>query len=297
MSDFDLEDLDDALTAGLAALATNGPPGLLERIAARWSRVAGPTCDLYIASTHLGVIYVRTSDAVHDDASEFATLFHHRFASPLMPAHPSSRPIAAQPPTSEPPDSRARATEPPYSEPPYSEPPCAQPIAAQPPRAQPVTAPPVAAQPSIPRQAAPAATIPATPNSAAPDSATARSAIPCSATAPDAALDHLAGLRLDLSRFSAFEREVLLAVLAIPRGQVRPHSWVAHQIGRPTAIPDIDITLRHNPVPILIPCHRVINADGTLGDHVFGPTAKRALLDAEGTHLDEVHQPAQRDIQ
>jgi O-6-methylguanine DNA methyltransferase len=106
----------------------------------------------------------------------------------------------------------------------------------------------------------------------------------------------MARLRFDLSRLSAFEREVLLAVLTIPRGQVRPHSWVAHEIGRPTAAPAIDITLSRNPVPVLIPCHRVINADGTLGNHVFGPTVKRALLDAEGTNVGEVYQLAQLDI-
>jgi O-6-methylguanine DNA methyltransferase len=93
-------------------------------------------------------------------------------------------------------------------------------------------------------------------------------------------------LRFDLGRLSAFEREVLLAVLTIPRGQVRPYDWIAHRVGHSTTVHSIDIVLTHNPVPVLIPCHRVIHEDGTPGDYVFGQPMKRTLLAAEGAHLD-----------
>jgi O-6-methylguanine DNA methyltransferase len=269
---------DDLLTAGLAALATDGPPGLLERIAARWSRVPGPTCDLYVASTHLGVIYVRTSDAVHDDAAEFATLFHRRFTSPLVaapqpPAELLPPPTITRVPGTEPASRRPPSTQPPLPQRPGAQSPAPQPPVPRPASIQPPAQRPVSTQPPIPQPAVPGAA------DLSPTSGAA-----------------MARLRFDLSRLSAFEREVLLAVLTIPRGQVRPHSWVAHEIGRPTAAPAIDITLSRNPVPVLIPCHRVINADGTLGNHVFGPTVKRALLDAEGTNVGEVYQLAQLDI-
>jgi O-6-methylguanine DNA methyltransferase len=298
------DDPADPLAAGLAALATNGPPGLLERIAASWSRVPGPTCDLYVASTHLGVAYVRTSDAVHDDAAEFAALFHSRFTRPLVAApHPPTEllqltsPPAALPPAQ--PQSALPTTLPPIPQPSGTQPPTTRRLAArlrsiqqpapQPPATQPPTAQPAGTQPTnreLPTPQSP---------SVHPSLPQAPAAQPATTPAPEGA-SHPARLRFDLSRLSAFEREVLLAVLTIPRGQVRPHAWIAHQIGRPTTTPDIDITLSRNPVPILIPCHRVINADGSLGNHVFGPLVKRALLDAEGTNVGEVYQLAQLDI-
>lgn len=101
--------------------------------------------------------------------------------------------------------------------------------------------------------------------------------------------EHRAGkLRFDLRQLSDFERSVLLAVLRIPRGQVRPYGWVAHEIGRPRAVRAVGSALGHNPVPVLIPCHRVVRADGSLGEYVFTPRVKRALLETEGTNLDEL---------
>ncbi|HEX4704006.1 MAG TPA: methylated-DNA--[protein]-cysteine S-methyltransferase [Pseudonocardiaceae bacterium] len=198
---------DEILAARLAALAVDGPAGLLGRIAATWVRVPSAAGDLYVASTHLGVAYVRTSRSVHDDDAEFAALFRRRFTRPLLAG----------------------------------------------------TRPPAGLVPALHAH---------------------RAAKP----------------RFDLSRLSPFEREVLLAVLTIPRGQVRPYAWVAHQIGRPKAVRAVGSALGRNPVPVLIPCHRVIRSDGTLGEYVFGPPAKRDLLDAEGTNVGEVYELARHHI-
>jgi O-6-methylguanine DNA methyltransferase len=103
-------------------------------------------------------------------------------------------------------------------------------------------------------------------------------------------------LRFDLSQLSPFEREVLLAVLTIPRGQVRPYAWVANHIGRPNAVRAVGSALGRNPVPLLIPCHRVIRTNGTLGDYIFGQVTKRALLDAEGTNIGEIYELAQHQV-
>jgi len=93
------------------------------------------------------------------------------------------------------------------------------------------------------------------------------------------------GLRFDLSGRSEFERAVLLKALEIPRGEVRPYAWVAREIGRPRAVRAVGSALGHNPVPLLIPCHRVVRSDGQIGNYIFGSQAKRALLEAEGVRL------------
>ncbi|MFC4118431.1 methylated-DNA--[protein]-cysteine S-methyltransferase [Nonomuraea zeae] len=100
------------------------------------------------------------------------------------------------------------------------------------------------------------------------------------------------GLRLDLRGLSDFHRDVLNAARTIPRGEVRPYSWIAAQIGRPTAVRAVGTALGRNPVPLLIPCHRVTRSDGVAGDYVFGPAAKERLLLAEGVDLDRVRELA-----
>ena len=91
-----------------------------------------------------------------------------------------------------------------------------------------------------------------------------------------------AGPRLDLRGLSPFERETLAKAATIPRGEVRPYGWLAWEIGRPGAARAVGAALGRNPVPLLIPCHRVVRGDGRPGDYVFGSTAKRTLLAEEG---------------
>lgn len=98
--------------------------------------------------------------------------------------------------------------------------------------------------------------------------------------------------RVDLRGLSPFERAVLEKALEIPAGQVRPYWWIAREIGRPRAVRAVGSALGRNPIPVLIPCHRVVRGDGRIGDYVFGSANKRALLQAEGVDVDAL--PAQK---
>jgi O-6-methylguanine DNA methyltransferase len=90
-------------------------------------------------------------------------------------------------------------------------------------------------------------------------------------------------IRFDLRDLSEFERAVLLKALEIPPGEVRPYSWIAREIGHPGAVRAAGSALAKNPVPLLIPCHRVVRSDGHIGKYSMGgPRNKRALLEMEG---------------
>ncbi len=90
-------------------------------------------------------------------------------------------------------------------------------------------------------------------------------------------------LRFDLSGLGAFEQQVLRKTAEIPRGEVRSYAWVAREIGRPGAVRAVGTALGNNPIPYLIPCHRVVRSDGALGEYSAGGTAsKRAILQHEG---------------
>ncbi len=104
----------------------------------------------------------------------------------------------------------------------------------------------------------------------------------------DAITRRLAGDRrvridLDLRGRTAFERDVWHKALEIPRGEVRPYGWVAAEIGRPRAVRAVGTALGHNPVPLIVPCHRIVRADGTIGQYSLGgPANKRTILSSEG---------------
>lgn len=101
-------------------------------------------------------------------------------------------------------------------------------------------------------------------------------------------------LRFNLSRLSEFERAVLLKALEIPRGEVRPYAWVAREIGSPKAVRAVGTALAHNPIPMFIPCHRVVRSDGTLGQYSMGGgDIKRAILSAEGLDCEEIERMTQ----
>ncbi|GAA0947286.1 methylated-DNA--[protein]-cysteine S-methyltransferase [Nonomuraea longicatena] len=104
------------------------------------------------------------------------------------------------------------------------------------------------------------------------------------------------GLRLDLRGLSDFQRDVLTAAGSIPRGEVRPYSWIAARIGRPRAVRAVGTALGHNPVPLLIPCHRVTRADGDPGGYVFGAQAKERLLLDEGVDLAGTRELAEANV-
>ncbi len=89
-------------------------------------------------------------------------------------------------------------------------------------------------------------------------------------------------LPFDLRSLKPFEHAVLLKALEIPRGEVRPYAWIAREIGRPQAVRAVGTALGNNPVPLLIPCHRVVRSDYRIGEYIFGQAIKRAVLDEEG---------------
>ena len=95
-------------------------------------------------------------------------------------------------------------------------------------------------------------------------------------------------LPFDLRGLTDFERAVLLKTVEIPRGEVRTYGWVAREIGRPRAGRAVGSALRRNPIPLLIPCHRVVRGDSRVGEYALGPDAKRAMLAAEGVEPDDL---------
>ena len=93
-------------------------------------------------------------------------------------------------------------------------------------------------------------------------------------------------LKYDLRSCTQFEAAVLRKALEIPRGQVRPYNWIAREIGRPKAVRAVGTALANNPVPILIPCHRVVRGDGKIGNYgLGGPQKKTRILEAEGVDV------------
>ena len=88
---------------------------------------------------------------------------------------------------------------------------------------------------------------------------------------------------LDLRGHTAFEVAVWMKALEIPRGEVRPYGWIAAEIGKPKAVRAVGTALAHNPVPLVVPCHRVVRSDGMIGQYSMGgPDAKRRVLRSEG---------------
>jgi len=106
----------------------------------------------------------------------------------------------------------------------------------------------------------------------------------------------LGGLAVDLSGLTEFQQAVLRKTADIPPGQLRPYGWVAREIGKPGATRAVGSALNRNPVPVLIPCHRVGRSDGTVGQYAYGPEMKRSLLRAEGLDPDAVDEAASRGV-
>lgn len=90
---------------------------------------------------------------------------------------------------------------------------------------------------------------------------------------------------VDWRGVSPFDRAVLAATQEIPYGRTRTYREVAERIGRPDAMRAVGSALGRNRAPVLVPCHRVVRSDGTIGNFAFGSPAKRALLESEGVVL------------
>ena len=89
----------------------------------------------------------------------------------------------------------------------------------------------------------------------------------------------------DLGGLSPFTRAVLRITAGIPYGEVKSYRWVAERLGKPKAMRAVGNALARNPIPIIIPCHRVVRSDGALGGFALGLNWKRKLLDLETSHL------------
>ncbi len=90
-------------------------------------------------------------------------------------------------------------------------------------------------------------------------------------------------LPLDLEGQPRFRRKVWEVLQTIPYGRVRSYGWVARKIGKPKAARAVGGACGANPVPLLVPCHRVIAGDGSLGGFSGGLGVKKRLLKLEGT--------------
>lgn len=90
--------------------------------------------------------------------------------------------------------------------------------------------------------------------------------------------------RLDLSHATPFLCAVWQATQEIPPGETRSYGWLARRVGRPGAARAVGQAMRTNPLPIVIPCHRVVAADGGLGGYGGGLPLKAALLRLEGAY-------------
>lgn len=86
---------------------------------------------------------------------------------------------------------------------------------------------------------------------------------------------------VDLTAVGGFRREVLRAMAAIPYGEVVSYAELADRAGRPRAVRAAGTACATNPVPVVVPCHRVVRSDGTIGNYGGGPDMKRTLLTLE----------------
>jgi methylated-DNA-[protein]-cysteine S-methyltransferase len=99
-------------------------------------------------------------------------------------------------------------------------------------------------------------------------------------------------LPVDLSSVTPFQTRILRIAATIPRGEVRPYGWLAREAESPGAARAVGSTMARNPIPLIIPCHRVVRSDGTIGAYSLGgPHVKWELLTYEGAdpgHLEDL---------
>lgn len=89
-------------------------------------------------------------------------------------------------------------------------------------------------------------------------------------------------LPLDMTGGTAFQQAVWQALLGISAGSTCSYSTLAQKIGKPTAVRAVGAAVARNPLSLIVPCHRVIGANGSLTGYAGGLTRKTALLQLEG---------------
>lgn len=92
---------------------------------------------------------------------------------------------------------------------------------------------------------------------------------------------HRFDVPVDLRLATGFRRDVVAALPDVPYGRTATYAQVAAATGRPRAVRAVGTACARNPVPLLLPCHRVVRSDGTPGQYAGGAPAKRVLLDLE----------------
>jgi methylated-DNA-[protein]-cysteine S-methyltransferase len=90
---------------------------------------------------------------------------------------------------------------------------------------------------------------------------------------------------MDMSNLTEQQQSVLKSVAHIPYGQVRSYKEIAEEIGKPRASRFVGTSVAQNPFPILIPCHRVVRSDGSIGQFGGGSEMKQQLIDMEQNFL------------
>lgn len=78
-----------------------------------------------------------------------------------------------------------------------------------------------------------------------------------------------------------FDKKVWLALKEIPYGETRTYKWLAEKVGKPNACRAVGQALSRNPIPIIFPCHRIIESKGSIGGYSPGIDFKRRLLEIE----------------
>lgn len=92
-------------------------------------------------------------------------------------------------------------------------------------------------------------------------------------------------LPLDLAQGTPFQQQVWRALGDIPTGETTTYGTLARRIGRPDAVRAVGAAVGRNPLSIVVPCHRVLGANGALTGYAGGLERKRALLLLESSHL------------
>ena len=91
---------------------------------------------------------------------------------------------------------------------------------------------------------------------------------------------------LDLSSGTPFQQKIWRQIAKIPKAETRSYAWLAKMAGRPKTIRAAANACGANPIPFLIPCHRVIKSDGTIGGFSGPLSLKKLLLRREGIRFD-----------
>jgi methylated-DNA-[protein]-cysteine S-methyltransferase len=92
-------------------------------------------------------------------------------------------------------------------------------------------------------------------------------------------------MTLDIGRVAGFHRVVLGELALVPYGHVTTYGALAAKVGRPRAARAVGVVMHRNPIPIVLPCHRVIGANGSLTGYGGGLDRKQTLLELEGALL------------